>query len=535
MLAEIAVLLATLGQTAGGARTVEVELTVAGDPQIAVWLESADGEFVDTLMVTRLVGTYGLGNRPGRPDFGTGYLWPYGRREHTLPVWAHHRGVTYDRIVFQDCKEDWLGWHELVSSHEPFYCRPMTQAEMDVGVDAISCPTTAFSTDKGIPMRLLDPTASPDCENVFARYTTTSVYPPRNDLDTRDQTRDWEGVMELKSMNDLDTVSRATPPAGEPFRVTYGLPAGLAAGDYVVWVEVNQEGDRNAAHAYDFFEDPRLADYGIHSYGQPSVVWQVPLTMGSSQAVSAETLDHAGYGSPFGENGFLNPPDGSITQGRPGSGVERLVAQQGSQGPYKVRVSYRTRTDCEVPAAVAGFTSGALEWNLAETSFVAGDPNEVARYELRFLEGINAISNDTTFDLARPGPEVGFTEQGELVTADFELKAETDYTLAVRAVSHCGDTSPIQSINVRTPLREYATVEPCFIATAAHGSLYETEVVALRGFRDTHLQTNAVGRWFVETYYALSPPIADIIRDEPVLRAATRVALRPLVWIAEQL
>src|SRR5687767_7410274 len=105
MIATIGLLLAA---QVGTDRAFEVEFTPLGNPQIAVWLETADGTFVDTVMVTRLIGTFGLGNRPGRYDFGGGHLWPYGRREHALPVWAHRRGVTYDRIVMQDCRESAL-------------------------------------------------------------------------------------------------------------------------------------------------------------------------------------------------------------------------------------------------------------------------------------------------------------------------------------------------------------------------------------------------------------------------------------------
>src|SRR5690349_16371695 len=93
-------------------RAIDVEFTPAGEPQIAIWLEDEQGRFVDTMMVTNLVGKFGLGNRPGRGDFGSAYLWPYGRREMALPVWAHRRNVEYDRLVFQDCRENSLGWHE---------------------------------------------------------------------------------------------------------------------------------------------------------------------------------------------------------------------------------------------------------------------------------------------------------------------------------------------------------------------------------------------------------------------------------------
>jgi hypothetical protein len=34
----------------------------------------------------------------------------------------------------------------------------------------------------------------------------------------------------------------------------------------------------------------------------------------------------------------------------------------------------------------------------------------------------------------------------------------------------------------------------------------------------------------VAFYYRLSPPAAALIREHPALRAATRVALRPVIW-----
>ncbi|MEM9490026.1 MAG: hypothetical protein AAGC55_12840, partial [Myxococcota bacterium] len=46
-------------------RVVEVAMTPSPDLQIVVWLEDAAGNFVDTLFITELTGTYGLGNRPG--------------------------------------------------------------------------------------------------------------------------------------------------------------------------------------------------------------------------------------------------------------------------------------------------------------------------------------------------------------------------------------------------------------------------------------------------------------------------------------
>ncbi len=78
---------------------------------------------------------------------------------------------------------------------------------------------------------------------------------------------------------------------------------------------------------------------------------------------------------------------------------------------------------------------------------------------------------------------------------------------------------------------EMAPVAPgCFIATAAYGSYLDPHVQVLRDFRDDVLLTNPVGQVLVEFYYTHSPPIAALISEDEGLRAATRVALTPLVF-----
>lgn len=73
----------------------------------------------------------------------------------------------------------------------------------------------------------------------------------------------------------------------------------------------------------------------------------------------------------------------------------------------------------------------------------------------------------------------------------------------------------------------------CFIATAAYGTPTEAHVVSLRGFRDHVLMKSAPGRWFVQTYYACSPPVADWIRERSWARAAVRIGLAPVIASVE--
>ena len=76
---------------------------------------------------------------------------------------------------------------------------------------------------------------------------------------------------------------------------------------------------------------------------------------------------------------------------------------------------------------------------------------------------------------------------------------------------------------------------PCFIATAAYGTPLHEDIDVLRAFRDEYLMTNPLGRAFVEIYYATSPPIADVIRENEGLRTAVREGLvKPLVYISRE-
>ena len=69
----------------------------------------------------------------------------------------------------------------------------------------------------------------------------------------------------------------------------------------------------------------------------------------------------------------------------------------------------------------------------------------------------------------------------------------------------------------------------CFIATAAFGSPMAGQVEILRQFRDRYLLTNAPGQKFVDWYYRNGPAAANYIKDKPLIKAAVRMALYPLI------
>jgi hypothetical protein len=118
----------------------------------------------------------------------------------------------------------------------------------------------------------------------------------------------------------------------------------------------------------------------------------------------------------------------------------------------------------------------------------------------------------------------GTTSSSSNVTTHYNTAGEkTAYVTISNATSSIG----LQCAAIATQVA--STTSSCFIATAAFGTSMESEVQTLRDFRDEHLLSNSVGTIFVNTYYTVSPPIADFIHDHGTLRAITRGALKPII------
>ena len=111
----------------------------------------------------------------------------------------------------------------------------------------------------------------------------------------------------------------------------------------------------------------------------------------------------------------------------------------------------------------------------------------------------------------------------------------TNYSIGVRATDECLNAGDVAAFSALTPAPIAGSVDACFVATAAYGSLLANEVVSLRGFRDRYLRTHATGEVLVESYYTFGPPFAKLMVGSPLLRRTARAALAPVIESAQSI
>jgi hypothetical protein len=515
---------------------VSVDFTPTDSLQIVAWVETASGEYVDTIYMTAKTGVYGLGNRPGRFDFNSGPypnpalgiddMWPYGRRITTFPVWAKRHGVTFEKVIFQDGAEDNLSHSfENSSAEKPPYCRPMSSdgnpqcwsTGDKMMWDTGTCATTVF-TDKG--------KFSPN---------ETSDYPPRSDL-TRDTAIDSPSVDLYAEKNVFDTISRATPKGGMPTSIRWPMPPDLTAGDYVLWVETSKEFDFNTTYNKTTYPPPVVSysSCGEPYRGQPSILYKVPFTIGDT-ASEASTTEYVGYGDPDGKDGNLRPPDATITTDTPGSGALRFELVSDG-GMYRVRVRATPEQDLAIPDAPMGLELADVTSSKATIEFVEpgddGTMGPVTGYEIR-IRANSELTTDNFADSMQVVANVVPAGPGNVATVELSgLLPETEYWVGIRAFDDCYNESPIAITKLTTADREVGEVDACFVATAAYGSLMANDVELLRRTRDLMLRRSVLGELFVTTYYTFGPAVAGVIGESDLLRASARDVLAPIIaWV----
>ena len=514
--------------------TVDVDFTPTESLQIVAWLEKSDGTYVETAYITNKTGRFGMGNRPGIAIFNSGSAaadsWPYGPRIQTFPVWAHRHGKQFPVVVFQNGDHRNLSHPFAQSSPElpPPYCRPIQPIESTF--DTGSCASAAF-TDKGkFAVSAID---TPD-------GSTLSLYPPRSDIDRRPGT-DSASVEQFRANNPFDAVSQPTPFGGMSSTAVWSAPESVDYGDYVLFVETSKTYDFNADYNETKFPSPTdipWKEYGQAWRGQPSIVYQVPITIAPTPT-RATTTTYAGYGDPDGKAGTLNPPDATITTGTPGSGASRLELVSDGSEMYRVRVRATPEFDATPPNQVGAIDLMDVTDSAGTLSFTApgddGTLGTITCYDVRVRVG-SSITEDNFAQSMPVTTTAKPVMPGELQTITVSnLLPETPYHVGVKAYDNCFNRGPLVASKFTTLYRQSPEVPWCFVATAAYGSVMANDVAMLRRFRDGVLERTVLGELAVETYYTFGPAVAGVIGESDVLRASVRAFLTPIVATVRQL
>lgn len=355
------VLCVALVPTAAAAQSVlTFKYTPAPRAQIAIWIEDGQGQFLSTVALTEAVGYRGIGNRPGSSDMNSGYRWPYGRREGVLPIWAHRRASApgaqlFPRVIFQNRVEGLASRTASDQSADGYYCLQFDASKSGQdNLDAVSC-ATPFSSDKGrylgeadLGRSYFEPYEPTPGQGIHQPLPLKSYYPPRMDVTRCAEATcyDHADVAHFADdaravMPDIDAVTIATPAGNSAQSILFSVPSGWPAGEYSAFIEVNVEGDYNAAWNAQRFPTPKTPmsdrdsfsyEYGYAYRGQPSLVWKVDFTLGASGDLDLGVAEPVGRSSwdywaqSYGalENMSLSDQD-AISANVANSGVGRLI------------------------------------------------------------------------------------------------------------------------------------------------------------------------------------------------------------------
>ena len=373
------------------ATLLEIRYTPVKRAQIAIWIEDESGKLIATVALTEAVAYRGIGNRPGAAQLNSGYRWPFGRREGTLPIWARQRASVPDarlfpRVVYQKRPEGLIMKLGDDQSPDDYYCLgyEVARSQRDA-LDAVSC-ASVFNSDKGRylteaehakgysePFEL--PHRSPDApaEGEQRALSLESLYPARMDATYcrgGNNCYDHEDVKRFVSdvravMPEIDAVTRATAPGGVPQAILFRVPEEWSRGKYALWIEANVEGDYLEGAAdwnTDVYPtptapegwDPYAQAFGYPYRGQPSIAYRVPIELGGAETTFA-TADAAGRSSwelDAPDYGKLEPLGDELAQSA-GSGVDRL--QRDAQGKRVVVLARQNEeTASEQPASEGG-------------------------------------------------------------------------------------------------------------------------------------------------------------------------------------
>jgi len=488
-------------------------------------------------------------------------------------------------VIFQNRRTEGLASRTSEDySRDEYFCLSFNNsASKKDALDAVSC-ASVFNSDKGrfmteqdVAMGYGEPyeELSPQHAGRMQPLTADSLYPPRRDIKScagsntttcfehADVATYSNHVREV--MPEIDEVTMATPPGNQPQQLVWPVPNEWPEGRYRACIEANVEGDYNATYNEANFPTPTTPmaswdswalSFGYPYRGQPSVVYCTPFELGSAGSKNFGTAQAEGtpgswdtaatsFGVLSGMNGMTDDHAKA-----PGSGADRLLKnEQGER--FTVLAKAGGSCDQNIPPGavsdmhVKTYPEPLDAWQYAELEFrAAADDTGIFDYDVRvstepivdeasFMKGFAAKAATTAAEALHVPTS---TPPGSMIEANLGgLSAQTHYYVGVRAVDGCAMGGPVSVAEITTEPRVFATVTPCFVATAAYGTPLAAEISSLRRFRDRHLANNTVGRAFVSAYAELGPKLASVIREHEALRAVSRVLLAPAVALSRVL
>ena len=201
--------------------------------------------------------------------------------------------------------------------------------------------------------------------------------------------------------------------------------------------------------------------------------------------------------------------------------------------PTAVRVYYRAAGPgqtpvplCKIPIRMTFYKDSAAPRAVRYTLYTLEDNgrNGATRHTYDLESYINFPNLRVGGSANKSGTMTSISDTGDEVEVDFDGTGDDIGGQVLRFRS-----SSLISVNINI---DY---DKCFIATAAYGSYEEPAVLLLRRFRDQILLPTKAGKAFVDTYYRLSPPLARLIAESPLLAGLARLALLPCIGLAVML
>lgn len=207
----------------------------------------------------------------------------------------------------------------------------------------------------------------------------------------------------------------------------------------------------------------------------------------------------------------------------PDTGYLRVVSA-GVTRKSSLWAQTNTRPDQPANRWPSDGATGQLPVKLVASAFADddGDSHAASQWIIQNSEGISVYSgafdtrNKTSFTVPSGTLQIGTQYYWQVIYRDDRgaeslASALTSFTAAPQPPHGAGGSSG------------------CFIATVAFGSPLAGQVEILRQFRDRYLLTNNPGQKFVVWYYRNGPTAANYIKDKPLVKAAIRAALYPLI------